>query len=101
VISRQAKDRICKLVQSGIDTGARIVLDGREIVVPHFEDGNFIGPTVLADVKSDMDCYKVFLRMCSTVFDFACILLILIYQRMIKSRVGIIHRIRYSVSCTK
>jgi malonate-semialdehyde dehydrogenase (acetylating)/methylmalonate-semialdehyde dehydrogenase len=58
VISRQAKDRICKLVQSGIDTGARIVLDGREIVVPHFEDGNFIGPTVLADVKSDMDCYK-------------------------------------------
>jgi malonate-semialdehyde dehydrogenase (acetylating)/methylmalonate-semialdehyde dehydrogenase len=30
--------------------------------VPHFEDGNFVGPTVLADVKSDMDCYKVFVE---------------------------------------
>ncbi|VAH52238.1 unnamed protein product [Triticum turgidum subsp. durum] len=54
----QAKDRICKLVQSGADSGARLVLDGREIVVPQFEDGNFIGPTVLADVKSDMECYQ-------------------------------------------
>ncbi|VAH52235.1 unnamed protein product [Triticum turgidum subsp. durum] len=53
-----AKDRICKLVQSGADSGARLVLDGREIVVPQFEDGNFIGPTVLADVKSDMECYQ-------------------------------------------
>ncbi|KAF7003868.1 hypothetical protein CFC21_019146 [Triticum aestivum] len=58
VISTQAKDRICKLVQSGADSGARLVLDGREIVVPQFEDGNFIGPTVLADVKSDMECYQ-------------------------------------------
>ncbi|KAM3370452.1 hypothetical protein ACQJBY_018026 [Aegilops geniculata] len=53
-----AKDRICKLVQSGADSGARLVLDGREIVVPQFEDGNFIGPTVLADVKGDMECYQ-------------------------------------------
>uniref|UniRef100_A0A453D1B1 methylmalonate-semialdehyde dehydrogenase (CoA acylating) n=2 Tax=Aegilops tauschii subsp. strangulata TaxID=200361 RepID=A0A453D1B1_AEGTS len=59
VISRQAKDRICKLVQSGADSGARLVLDGREIVVPQFEDGNFIGPTVLADVKGDMKCYQL------------------------------------------
>ncbi|KAM3370451.1 hypothetical protein ACQJBY_018026 [Aegilops geniculata] len=54
----EAKDRICKLVQSGADSGARLVLDGREIVVPQFEDGNFIGPTVLADVKGDMECYQ-------------------------------------------
>lgn len=58
VISRQAKDRICNLVQSGVENGARILLDGRDIVVPHFEDGNFVGPTILADVKSDMECYK-------------------------------------------
>ncbi|XP_062187138.1 methylmalonate-semialdehyde dehydrogenase [acylating], mitochondrial-like [Phragmites australis] len=58
VISKQAKDRICKLVQSGADSGARMLLDGRDIVVPNFEDGNFVGPTILADVKSDMECYK-------------------------------------------
>jgi malonate-semialdehyde dehydrogenase (acetylating)/methylmalonate-semialdehyde dehydrogenase len=54
----QAKDRICKLVQNGVDSGARLLLDGRDIVVPQFEDGNFVGPTLLADVKSDMECYK-------------------------------------------
>ncbi|KAI3451266.1 hypothetical protein Pfo_007931 [Paulownia fortunei] len=32
VISKEAKDRICRLVQSGIDSGARLVLDGRHIV---------------------------------------------------------------------
>jgi hypothetical protein len=69
------------------------------VQVPHFEDGNFVGPTVLADVKSDMDCYKVFLRICSTIF-VAYILLVLIYQRVINRRVGIVHRIGLSISCT-
>ena len=29
----QAKERICKLIQNGVDSGARLVLDGRNIVV--------------------------------------------------------------------
>lgn len=58
VISRQAKDRICRLIQTGIESGARAVLDGRNIVVPGYEAGNFVGPTILADVLSDMECYK-------------------------------------------
>lgn len=31
--SVQAKERICKLVQSGVESGARLLLDGRNIVV--------------------------------------------------------------------
>nr|GMD02833.1 methylmalonate-semialdehyde dehydrogenase [acylating], mitochondrial [Ipomoea batatas] len=58
VISKQAKDRICKLIQSGVDSGAKLLLDGRNIVVPGYEKGNFIGPTVLSDVTADMECYK-------------------------------------------
>ncbi|KZV38039.1 methylmalonate-semialdehyde dehydrogenase [Dorcoceras hygrometricum] len=58
VISKQAKDRICKLVQSGVENGARLLLDGRAIKVPGYEQGNFIGPTILADVTADMECYK-------------------------------------------
>ncbi|XP_010933526.1 methylmalonate-semialdehyde dehydrogenase [acylating], mitochondrial [Elaeis guineensis] len=58
VISRQAKDRICRLIQSGIESGARVLLDGRDIVVPGYVDGNFVGPTILADVTSHMECYK-------------------------------------------
>ncbi|KAG9157412.1 hypothetical protein Leryth_010250 [Lithospermum erythrorhizon] len=58
VISVQAKERICRLIQSGVDSGARLLLDGRNISVPGYEKGNFVGPTILADVTSDMECYK-------------------------------------------
>ncbi|KAK9136143.1 hypothetical protein Syun_015473 [Stephania yunnanensis] len=58
VISKQAKERICNLIQSGVDDGATLVLDGRNIVVRGYEGGNFVGPTILADVTSNMECYK-------------------------------------------
>ncbi|XP_024359151.1 methylmalonate-semialdehyde dehydrogenase [acylating], mitochondrial [Physcomitrium patens] len=58
VISKQSKERICRLVESGAKAGARIVLDGRGIKVPGYEQGNFVGPTILADVTEDMECYK-------------------------------------------
>ncbi|KAK1276894.1 hypothetical protein QJS04_geneDACA005749 [Acorus gramineus] len=58
VISREAKERICRLIQSGLESGARLVLDGRNIVVPGYEDGNFVGPTIIADVKNSMECYE-------------------------------------------
>ncbi|XP_061370845.1 methylmalonate-semialdehyde dehydrogenase [acylating], mitochondrial-like isoform X1 [Gastrolobium bilobum] len=58
VISRQAKERIHRLIQSGFESGARLVLDGRNIVVPGYESGNFIGPTILSDVTANMECYQ-------------------------------------------
>lgn len=51
VISPQAKQRICDLIESGVKEGANLLLDGRGVVVPKYEKGNFVGPTVLADVK--------------------------------------------------
>ncbi|TKY59434.1 Methylmalonate-semialdehyde dehydrogenase of acylating [Spatholobus suberectus] len=58
VISKQAKDRIHRLVQSGVESGARLLLDGRNIVVPGYESGNFVGPTILSDITANMECYK-------------------------------------------
>ncbi|XP_075674061.1 methylmalonate-semialdehyde dehydrogenase [acylating], mitochondrial [Castanea sativa] len=58
VISKQAKERIHRLIQSGVESGARLVLDGRDIVVPGYQHGNFIGPTILSDVAANMECYK-------------------------------------------
>uniref|UniRef100_A0A1B6CH18 Probable methylmalonate-semialdehyde/malonate-semialdehyde dehydrogenase [acylating], mitochondrial n=1 Tax=Clastoptera arizonana TaxID=38151 RepID=A0A1B6CH18_9HEMI len=58
VISPQAKERILSLIQSGVDDGAKLLLDGRNITVKGYEKGNFIGPTILADVKVHMKCYK-------------------------------------------
>jgi malonate-semialdehyde dehydrogenase (acetylating)/methylmalonate-semialdehyde dehydrogenase len=46
-------------IQKGIDEGARIVLDGRNYKVPGYENGFYIGPTILDHVKPGMtvgDC---------------------------------------------
>ncbi|KAL8541747.1 hypothetical protein ACS0TY_002855 [Phlomoides rotata] len=58
VISKQVKERISRVVQTFVDNGARLVLDGRKIVISKYELGNFVGPTILTDVTEDMDCYK-------------------------------------------
>jgi len=57
LISPQSKERVEKLIQSAVDEGARVVLDGRGAVVQGFEKGNFVGPTVIAGVKPHMKCY--------------------------------------------
>ncbi|KAJ3120593.1 Methylmalonate-semialdehyde dehydrogenase [acylating] mitochondrial, partial [Nowakowskiella sp. JEL0407] len=60
VISKQAKERILELIQSAVDEGAKLVLDGRGLKMtnPSCEKGNFIGPTILDGVKPHMRCYK-------------------------------------------
>jgi malonate-semialdehyde dehydrogenase (acetylating)/methylmalonate-semialdehyde dehydrogenase len=58
LISKEAKERVSRLIQSGIDQGAKALLDGRNIKVPDFPKGNFVGPTILTNVRPDMECYK-------------------------------------------
>jgi malonate-semialdehyde dehydrogenase (acetylating)/methylmalonate-semialdehyde dehydrogenase len=38
-----------------VDEGARLVLDGRDCVVPGFENGFFVGPTIFDHVKPGME----------------------------------------------
>ena len=58
VISPKSKKRIHKLIESGAKEGAQVLLDGRDITVPGYEAGNFIGPSVIHGVKPEMECYK-------------------------------------------
>lgn len=58
VISPEAKKRICEIIASAEKEGATVLLDGRNIKVPGYEKGNFIGPTIIANVKPSMRCYK-------------------------------------------
>ncbi|GAA5810687.1 hypothetical protein MFLAVUS_004113 [Mucor flavus] len=58
VITVQSKERIERLIQSGKDEGANLILDGRGVVVKGYEKGNFVGPSLLTDVKTDMECYR-------------------------------------------
>ncbi|EPZ36308.1 hypothetical protein ROZALSC1DRAFT_30021 [Rozella allomycis CSF55] len=53
-----AKTRACNLVQSAVDEGASLLLDGRKIKVVGYENGNFMGPTILSNVKVSMKAYK-------------------------------------------
>jgi len=58
MITPQAKQRAEDLIQSAIDEGADVLLDGRGVVVPGYETGNFLGPTVIANATGDMQCYR-------------------------------------------
>ncbi|XP_005724108.1 methylmalonate-semialdehyde/malonate-semialdehyde dehydrogenase [acylating], mitochondrial isoform X1 [Pundamilia nyererei] len=57
LISPQARNRVCSLIQSGVEEGAKLLLDGRNIKVKGYENGNFVGPTILGNVTPQMKCY--------------------------------------------
>ncbi len=47
LISRGATERAEDIIQQSIDEGATCMLDGRSVKVEGYEDGNFLGPTVI------------------------------------------------------
>ncbi|AWT48338.1 methylmalonate-semialdehyde dehydrogenase (CoA acylating) [Psychrobacter sp. YP14] len=58
LISPQAKERVERLIQTGVDEGAKLLLDGRGITVEGYENGNFVGPTIFDNVTTDMQIYS-------------------------------------------
>ncbi|KAJ5631122.1 Methylmalonate-semialdehyde dehydrogenase [Penicillium longicatenatum] len=58
VISPESKKRIEDLIASAEAEGATILLDGRGYKPEKYPNGNFIGPTIITNVTTDMKCYK-------------------------------------------
>ncbi|TCB40302.1 CoA-acylating methylmalonate-semialdehyde dehydrogenase [Acinetobacter terrestris] len=58
VISSRAKARVIDLINSGVEQGAEMLLDGRDVQVLGYEKGNFVGPTIFNQVTTDMRIYK-------------------------------------------
>ena len=54
VLSAAHKEKVVNWIQKGVDEGAELVLDGRDVKVPGFENGFFVGPTIFDHVKSGM-----------------------------------------------
>ena len=54
VVSAAHKEKVCAWIQKGVDEGGELVLDGRDIVVPGFEGGHFVGPTIFDHIKPGM-----------------------------------------------
>lgn len=57
LVSPQARQRVLSLIESGVEQGATLLLDGRDLEVPGYESGNFVGPSIFADVKPGMRIY--------------------------------------------
>ncbi|KWB89391.1 CoA-acylating methylmalonate-semialdehyde dehydrogenase [Burkholderia ubonensis] len=57
VVSKAAKERILSLIETGVKEGAKLELDGRGVTVAGYEQGNFVGPTIFSNVKTDMSIY--------------------------------------------
>ncbi len=53
MISKESKNRIIDIINKSEKEGAKVLLDGRHSGPsdPAYKDGNFVGPTVLGDVK--------------------------------------------------
>lgn len=47
VISKRAKARVLDLINSGVEQGAELLLDGRDVQVQGYESGNFVGQRFL------------------------------------------------------
>ena len=58
VISAKSKQFIVEMIQTGIDEGATLALDGRALTLEGAENGHFIGPTVFADVTAGMKIHQ-------------------------------------------
>ncbi len=58
VVTAAAKKKIHDLVQSGIDQGAELVVDGRDFSLQGYEDGFFVGPHLFDRATPDMDIYQ-------------------------------------------
>jgi malonate-semialdehyde dehydrogenase (acetylating)/methylmalonate-semialdehyde dehydrogenase len=54
VITREAQQRIVRYIDEAEAAGARVLLDGRNVKVRGFENGYFVGPTVVDHVTPEM-----------------------------------------------
>jgi malonate-semialdehyde dehydrogenase (acetylating) / methylmalonate-semialdehyde dehydrogenase len=53
IISRSARERIIGYINRAEDEGAAIVVDGRNVCVPDREGGNYVGPTLIDNLRPD------------------------------------------------
>ncbi|KOO07660.1 CoA-acylating methylmalonate-semialdehyde dehydrogenase [Vibrio hepatarius] len=58
LVTKQHQDKVCNYIASAQLQGAEIVVDGRDIAVPGYESGYFVGGTLIDKVTSEMTSYQ-------------------------------------------
>jgi len=54
LITPDHEARVRDLIATGVEEGAELLLDGRDVAVEGYEDGNFLAPTVFGDIDPEM-----------------------------------------------
>jgi malonate-semialdehyde dehydrogenase (acetylating)/methylmalonate-semialdehyde dehydrogenase len=69
LVTKEHLDRVRGYVAAGVEQGARLVADGRDLVVEGHENGFFLGPTLFDQVTPEMSVYtdEIFGPVLSTV----------------------------------
>jgi malonate-semialdehyde dehydrogenase (acetylating)/methylmalonate-semialdehyde dehydrogenase len=58
VVTAAAKQNILRLVDSGVEQGAELVVDGRDFSLQGYENGFFVGAHLFDRVTPEMDIYR-------------------------------------------
>ncbi len=54
LVSKKGRQKVLDFIEKGIQEGAKLILDGRNVTVEGCEGGFFVGPTIFEDVNPDM-----------------------------------------------
>jgi malonate-semialdehyde dehydrogenase (acetylating) / methylmalonate-semialdehyde dehydrogenase len=58
LVTRVHRDKVASYVDAGVEQGARLVVDGRDVEVDGAADGFWLGPTLFDHVTTDMTVYS-------------------------------------------
>lgn len=58
LVTKEAMERVKGYIESGIDEGANLIVDGRDFVMQGYEDGFFVGGCLFDNVTKDMKIYR-------------------------------------------
>ncbi len=58
LVSADHRARVAAYIDTGVNEGAELVVDGRGLEVPGYADGFFLGPTLFDHARPDMRIYR-------------------------------------------
>jgi len=58
IVTQASHSRITSYIESGVEQGADLVVDGRDLTVPGHENGFFMGGTLFDNVTPEMTIYR-------------------------------------------
>jgi malonate-semialdehyde dehydrogenase (acetylating)/methylmalonate-semialdehyde dehydrogenase len=58
LISQAHRERVIGFIESGVEEGAELVVDGRGLSVPGFDGGYYLGPSIFDRVRPGMRIYR-------------------------------------------